>query len=80
MQWRNWLSNYATSRQVASSILDDVTRSFKWPNIFSRTPAFEFTHSLTEMTSMNLPEGKGRPTCKADNLTACLESGRLDVS
>jgi hypothetical protein len=80
MQWRNWLSNYATSRQVASSMPDAVNKSFKWPNISSRTLAFESTHSLTEMSFMNLPGGKGRPTRKADNLTACIESGSIDVS
>jgi hypothetical protein len=28
---------------------------------------------LTEMSTRNLPEGKGRPACKADNLTAICE-------
>jgi hypothetical protein len=28
------------------------------------------TQPLTEMSTMNLPGGKGRPTGKADNLTA----------
>jgi hypothetical protein len=29
--------------------------------------------SLTEMSTMNLPGGKGRPTRKAENLTAIYE-------
>jgi hypothetical protein len=32
------------------------------------------TQPLTEMTTRNLPEGKGRPARKADNLTAICES------
>jgi hypothetical protein len=28
------------------------------------------TQPLTEMSTRNLPGGKGRPACKADNLTA----------
>jgi hypothetical protein len=42
--------------------------------------------SLTEMNTRNLPEGKGRPARKADNLTAICEPtvqrkcGSLDVS
>jgi hypothetical protein len=31
------------------------------------------TQPLTEMSTRNLPGGKGRPTHKADNLTAICE-------
>jgi hypothetical protein len=31
------------------------------------------THRLTEMGTRNLPEGKGQPVTKADNLTAICE-------
>jgi hypothetical protein len=31
------------------------------------------TQPLTEMSARNLPGGKGRPACKADNLTAICE-------
>jgi hypothetical protein len=31
------------------------------------------TQPLTEMSTRNLPEGKGRPALKADNLTAICE-------
>jgi hypothetical protein len=41
------------------------------------------TQPLTEMSTRNLPGGKGRPTRKADNLTAIYEPSRkcgsLDV-
>jgi hypothetical protein len=46
----------------------------------------ESTKPLTEISTRNLPWGKGRPERKADNLTAirepiCLEKcGSLDVS
>jgi hypothetical protein len=32
--------------------------------------ALATTQSLTEMSTRNLPDGKGRPARKADNLTA----------
>jgi hypothetical protein len=32
------------------------------------------TQPLTEMSIRNIPEGKGGPTRKADNLTAICES------
>jgi hypothetical protein len=35
--------------------------------------ALESTQSLTEMSTRNLSGGKGRPECKADNLTAICE-------
>jgi hypothetical protein len=44
------------------------------------------TQPLREMSTRNLPGGKGRPTRKADNLTAICEPivwrkcGSLDVS
>jgi hypothetical protein len=43
------------------------------------------TQPLTEMSTRNLPGGKGRPARKADNLTAICEQimykrGSLDVS
>jgi hypothetical protein len=31
------------------------------------------TQPLTEMSTRNLPEGKGRPARKADNLTSICE-------
>jgi hypothetical protein len=31
------------------------------------------TQTLTEMSTRNLPGGKGRPACGADNLTAIFE-------
>jgi hypothetical protein len=34
----------------------------------------ESTQSLTEMSTRNLPGGKGRPALKADKLTDCLEN------
>jgi hypothetical protein len=35
--------------------------------------ALGLTQSLTEMSTKNLPGGKGRPARKADNLTAICE-------
>jgi hypothetical protein len=40
----------------------------------SRTLALGSTQPLTDMSSRNFPGGRGRPECKADNLTAICES------
>jgi hypothetical protein len=65
--------HYATSRKVAGSIPNEVIKFFNWPNPFSRTMDLGSTQSLTEMSTRNLPGGKGRPARKADNLTAICE-------
>jgi hypothetical protein len=36
--------------------------------------ALGYTETLIEMSTRNLPGGKGRPAPKADNLTAICES------
>jgi hypothetical protein len=41
-----------------------------WPNPSSRTMALRSTQPLREMSTGNLPGGKGQSECKADNLTA----------
>jgi hypothetical protein len=46
---------------------------FSWPNPTSRTIALGSTQPLKEMSTRNLPEGKGRPALKTDNLTAIYE-------
>jgi hypothetical protein len=70
---RSWLRHYATSRKVAGSIPDEVIGFFNWPNHSSRTMALGLTQPLTEMSTRNLPGGKGRPARGADNLTAICE-------
>jgi hypothetical protein len=81
---RGLLRYYATSRKVAGSI-PDVIGFFNWPNPSSRTMAVGSTQPLIEMSTGNLPGGKGRPARKADNLTAICETifrkyRSLDVS
>jgi hypothetical protein len=65
--------DYATSGKVADSIPHDVIRIFDWPNPSSRTMALGSTQPLTEMSTRNLPGGKGRSARKADNPTAICE-------
>jgi hypothetical protein len=55
------------------SIRDDIG-IFSWPDYSSRTMALGSTQALTEMSTRNLPGGKGRPARKADDLTAMCES------
>jgi hypothetical protein len=83
---RRWLRHYATSRKVTDSIPDEVTRFF---SIYLILPAsirpLGWTQPRTEMSTRNLPKGKGWPTRKAD-LTAICEQivlekcGNLDAS
>jgi hypothetical protein len=55
------------------SIPDEVIGFLNLPNPSSRTMALGSTHPLREMVTRNFPEGKGRPACKAGNLTAICE-------
>jgi hypothetical protein len=73
MRERSWLTHYATSWKVAGSISDEVTGFFNWPNPSSRTMTLGSTQPVTEMSTRNLPGGKERPACKADNLTVICE-------
>jgi hypothetical protein len=59
--------------QAAGLIPDEVIRIFNWPNPSSRTVALGSTQPLREMSTRNLPGGKGRPARKADNFTAICE-------
>jgi hypothetical protein len=52
---------------------NEVFFIFNLPNPSSRTMALGSTQPLTEMSTRNLPVGKGRPARKADNLTALCE-------
>jgi hypothetical protein len=51
----------------------DEVYFFNLPNSSSRTMALGSTQPLTEMSTMNLPGGKKRPACRADNLAAIYE-------
>jgi hypothetical protein len=66
------------------SIPDEVIGFFNWPNPSSRAIALGSTQSLTEMSTKNLPGGKGRTAHKAENLIVICEPlrkcGSLDVS
>jgi hypothetical protein len=66
----SWLSHYATSQKVAVSIPNEVIGFFNSPNPSSRTMALGSTQPLTEMSTWNLPGGKGLSACGADNLIA----------
>jgi hypothetical protein len=61
--------HYATSRKVAGSNPDEVD-FFNLLNPSSRTMALGSTQPLAEMSTRNIPGGKGRQARKADNLTA----------
>jgi hypothetical protein len=52
---------------------DEVDFFFNLPNPSSRNMALGSTQPLTELSTRNIPGGKGRPARKADNLTAMCE-------
>jgi hypothetical protein len=53
--------------------IPDEVDFFNLPNLSSRTMALGSTQPLTEMSTRNIPGGKGLPARKADNLTAICE-------
>ena len=55
-RWRCWLRHCATSRKFAGSIPDGI---FHWHNPSGRTMALGLTQTVTEMSTRNIPWGKG---------------------
>jgi hypothetical protein len=72
-QQRSWLRHYVRSRKVADSIPDEVIGFFNLRNSSSSTMALESTQPLTEMSTWNLPGGKGRPALMTDIVTAICD-------
>jgi hypothetical protein len=66
-----WEHAVATSRKVAASISDEVIGFFNCSNPSSRTMTLGSTQPLIEMSTRNLPGGKGRPVRKADLTAIC---------
>jgi hypothetical protein len=64
--------HYATSRKVAGSSPDEVSGFISLPNPSARTMPLG-SQPLTEISTRNILGGKGRPACRADNLTAICE-------
>jgi hypothetical protein len=60
--------------QVAVSVLDEVVGFYNWPNPSSHSMAPGSTQTLTNVSTINLPGGKGWPAHKANNLTTICES------
>jgi hypothetical protein len=58
---------------VVGLIPDKVIGFFNLPNPSSCTMVLGSTQPLTEISIRNLPGGKERPVCKAQNLTAICE-------
>jgi hypothetical protein len=66
------VGHYATNQKVAGRTPDEVD-FFNWPNPSSRTVALRSTQPLTEKSTRNLFEGKGRPERKVNSLTSICE-------
>jgi hypothetical protein len=54
-------SSFITRYFYMLKVIPDVIRSFGLPNPSRRNMALGSTQSLTEMSTRNLPGGKGRP-------------------
>jgi hypothetical protein len=67
------LRHYATSCKVVGSVPVEVI-GFLIDNLLAALWPWRSTQPLTEMSIRNLPGGKGRLACKADNFTANCES------
>jgi hypothetical protein len=65
-----YLRHYVASRKVTGLIPDEVIRFFNSPNPSSRSMALRSTQPPTEMSTRNLPGGKGQPARKAGDLIA----------
>jgi hypothetical protein len=59
--------------ECAGSISDEVMGFFRGSNPSSHIMTQELTHPVTEMSTSNLPRGRGWPVHKADNLTTICE-------
>jgi hypothetical protein len=59
--------------EIANLIPDVFIGFFSWPDPSSGTMALGPTQPLTEMSTRNLPRGKGWPVHNADNLAAICE-------
>jgi hypothetical protein len=68
------LRHYATNRNVVGSIPGETIEILNWPKPSSRTIALGSTQPLTEISTKNLPGGKGWPVRKAGNLTTLWAS------
>jgi hypothetical protein len=72
---RGNVAGWGTTLQAGRSRdrIPDEVYFFNLPNPSSRTMALGSTQPLIEMSTRNIPGGKGRPARKADNLTAICE-------
>jgi hypothetical protein len=59
MEWRSWLRHCATRQKVAGSISNGVIGIFHCHNHSGRSMALGLTQSLTEMSTVTFPGGKG---------------------
>jgi hypothetical protein len=58
-RWRSWLRHCATSRKVAGLIPDGVTGIFHLHNPSGPTMVLGLTQTIAEMSTRNIPGGKG---------------------
>jgi hypothetical protein len=67
--YRIWFRRYSTSREVAGSSHNEVTKCFQLPNPSIRTMATGFNQPLTEMGTTRHFWGKAQAARKVEKLT-----------
>jgi hypothetical protein len=72
-RYRGWLRHYATSRKVVGSSHNEALGFSVVLILPAALCPWGSTQALTEMSTRNLPGGKGRPARKADHLTVICE-------
>jgi hypothetical protein len=66
--------HYAASQKVSGSIPDEFNGLFNLSSPSNRAMALRSHQYLTEMSTRNLPGGKGRMARKTENLTSACEA------
>jgi hypothetical protein len=81
----SFILHYVSSRKISGSNLEGVIGILNLPNHYRNIMSLVSIQPLTEMSTRNLHEGKGRPTRKAKSSPTSVsrlsrKCGSLDVS
>jgi hypothetical protein len=77
MRTRGSVVGWGTMLQAGRSRVRFPIRFFNWSNPSSRIIVLGSTQPLTEMSTRNLPTGKGRSATKTDDFNAICEPTKM---